>query len=245
MSAKGKQKKRKKLDVKENIENISSFIKADIRLSMSPKDYKDLILKMENGSKEILLLSKRLTVMFKSEEMIKEMAKRRFGEGSPHIEAYIDEHTRRKNSFFSALARGCKIYEIHNKVELEKYLQERLHVGIGQMGYEHIIQMVENWKRTMLEYPEQYFVALTEESIPFKYELVNSEWMVIHESVGAQSDQRMNALFINSKEIVEDVRKDFFAIWERTSVADKDKRKVIACVDKMIEEIKRKNEISE
>ncbi len=243
MSEKAKHKKKGK--IKDDTRSDFNFTKANIKLSMSPKDYKDLILKMENSSKEILLLSKRLTVMFKSESMIQEMAKKRFGEGSPHIEAYIDEHNLRKRSFFSALKRGCKIYEIHNKIELEKYLKERSHIGIGQMGYEYVIEMVENWKRTMQEYPQQYFVALTEESIPFKYELVNREWMVIHESVGAQSDQRMNALFINSKEIVEDVRKDFFAIWERTSNADKEKRNINAWIDKIVKSIKDKNEISE
>ncbi|NBJ00314.1 hypothetical protein D3Z62_09140 [Lachnospiraceae bacterium] len=246
MSEKAKhKKKRKKLEAKENTIDGFNFTKVNIRLSMSPKDYKELILKMENNSKEILLLSKRMTVMFKSELMIQEMAKKRFGEGSPHIEAYIDEHTLRKASFFSALESGCKIYEIHNKAELEKYLKERSHVGIGQVGYEHIIQMVKNWKKTMHDYPKQYFVALTEESIPFKYELVNREWMVIHESVGAQSDQRMNALFINSKEIVKDVRKDFFSIWERTNNVDKDKSNIDTWLDKIIKVIKGENEINE
>lgn len=245
MARKVKRKKDRKLIVKEDtIKNIG-FVESDVKLSMSPQDYKDIILEMEKDAKEIQLLSKRLTVMFKSEEMIHEMARKRFGDGSSHIEAYIDEHTRRKYSFFSALDSGCKIHEIHNKVELEKYLKERSHVGIGQMGYAHVLQMVENWKKAMSDYPNQYFVALTEESIPFKYELVNGEWMVIHESVGAQSNQRMNALFINSEEIVNQIRKDFFAIWDRTNREDRDRNSISAWIDKIIRELEEENEIRE
>lgn len=208
-----------------------------VYLTMSPKEYKEMILEVENDSKEILLLSKRLTVMFKSEEMIGEMAKKRFGEGSPHIAAYKDEHMRRKASFFKALDDGCQIYEIHNRAELENYIYKRKHVGIGSMDSRYILEMLENWKRTMHDYPNNYYVAITDESIPFKYELVNEKWMVIHESVGAQSDQRLNALIIHSDELIKNVRKDFFAIWERTSNENKEKSKIIEWIDKAIQEI--------
>lgn len=210
----------------------------NVLVSMSPSDYKELILEVEKDSKEILLLSKRLTVMFKSEEMIREMAKRRFGEGSPHIAIYKDEHMQRKAAFYRALDDGCKIYEIHNKTELENYLFSRKHIGIGQVNCKFILQMLESWKQALQNYPENYFVALTEETIAIKYELVNREWMVIHESVGAQSDQRMNALFINSKKVSEEIRKDFFTIWERTDNKFREKTYIINWIDEKIRVIK-------
>lgn len=214
-----------------------------ILVSMSPSDYKKFILEVEKDSKEILLLSKRLSVMFKSEEMIREMAQKRFGEGSPHIMAYKNEHMQRKTSFYKALDDGCKIYEIHNKTELEDYLFSRKHIGIGQMDYKYILQMLESWKQAMQNYPESYFVALTEETIPIKYELINKEWMVIHESVGARSDQRMNALFVYSKEAVEEIRKDFFSVWERTDNNYRDRLRIIAWIDKKIREIEEKEKL--
>lgn len=186
-----------------------------LKICMSPKDYKESIIKAEENAKEILLLPKRLTVMFKSQEMIEDMAQKRFGEGSPHIQEYVNEHMSRKVSFIQALNDGCKVYEIHNITELETYLNERKHVGIEKIDCKYIIGMLEEWKNVMLKY-ENYYVALTKESVPIKYELVNEEKLILHESTGVHSDGRMNALFITSKTALRNVKKDFFAIWERT-----------------------------
>lgn len=231
----GSEKKSKNSSKVENTKSLNSTV----TVSTSPSEYAELITKAEKGAEEILLLPKRLTVMFKSEEMIEEMARKRFGEGSRYIEKYISEHMSRKSSFKDILENGGKIYEIHNKNEIETYLKIRNHIGIGKIEQHHISTMLQKWKKAMSTYSNQYFVGLTDTAIPIKYELINSEKVVIHESTGTDTDQRMNALFITSKEVGEKIHEDFFKIWQGINQSDRDKDQLL----NWIERIRKENDL--
>lgn len=219
----GSEKKSKNSSKGEN----TKYLKSTVVVSTSPSEYAELITEAEKGAEEILLLPKRLTVMFKSDEMIEEMAIKRFGEGSHYIKKYIEEHMSRKSSFKNILENGGKIYEIHNKNEIETYLKIRNHVGIGIIEQHHISMMLEKWKNAMSKYSNQYFVGLTETTIPIKYELINCEKVIIHESTGTDTDQRMNALFITSKEVGKKIHKDFFTIWQGIDPSNRNKDQLI------------------
>lgn len=94
---------------------INQEAKARIEISMSPNDYKELILNAEKGAKTIWLMPKRMHVMFKSEAFIHYLAVKRFGTGSEYIQAYEDEHIARKSALYQGLNNGLVIHELHNK----------------------------------------------------------------------------------------------------------------------------------
>lgn len=206
--------------------------------SMTPSEYKELILRAEKDAKSILLLPKRLTVMFKSDEMIRDMARKRYGDGSPYVNAYVSEHTERKAAFYSKLDNGCKVYEIHNREELIKYLtKHQNHVGINQVDDNHVIEMLKLWKKAIVQYRDRYHVAFTDEPLPLKYELVDDRKFIIHESAGKKSLIRLNAIFVNSPEFGKRVHEDFFSIWERTDPEYKSSDYIISWIDDMIQKL--------
>ena len=206
--------------------------------SMTPSEYKELILRAEKDAKSILLLPKRLTVMFKSDEMIRDMARKRYGDGSPYVNAYVSEHTERKAAFYSKLDNGCKVYEIHDREELVKYLtKHQNHVGINQVDDNHVIEMLKLWKKAIVQYQDRYHVAFTDEPLPLKYELVDDRKFIIHESAGKKSLIRLNAIFVNSPEFGKRVHEDFFSIWERTDPEYKSSDYIISWIDDMIQQL--------
>lgn len=206
--------------------------------SMTPAEYKTLILQAEKDAQSILLLPKRLTVMFKSEEMIRDMAKKRYGDGSPYVQAYVSEHTERKAAFFNKLDNGCRVYEIHNRDELVRYLtKHQNHVGIKQVSDTHVIEMLNLWKKAITKYQDRYFVAFTDEPLPLKYELVDDTKFIIHESAGKNSLTRLNAIFVNSPEFGKRVHEDFFSIWERTDPEYKSSEYIISWIEGMIQQL--------
>lgn len=206
--------------------------------SMTPAEYKTLILQAEKDAQSILLLPKRLTVMFKSEEMIRDMAKKRYGDGSPYVQAYVSEHTERKAAFFNKLDNGCRVYEIHNRDELVRYLtKHQNHVGIKQVSDNHVIEMLNLWKKAITQYQDRYFVAFTDEPLPLKYELVDDTKFIIHESAGKNSLTRLNAIFVNSPEFGKRVHEDFFSIWERTDPEYKSSEYIISWIEGMIQQL--------
>jgi hypothetical protein len=196
--------------------------RANIKISMSPDDYKDLILDAEKDAKKIWMMPKRITVMFKSDAMIKEMATARFGdEGSKYFNPYVLEHTQRKASFLTSLTKGGIFYELHNEDDLIAYIKSKSHIGVDGIGNQHLIDMIMEWRRYLSAYPHHYFVRIINEKIPIKYEIIDNKKLIIHESVGADSGGRLNAIMIDSPSVVSKISSDFSNIWER---APKDKR---------------------
>ncbi len=218
------------------LEGIAFFLirkyssKALIKISMSPNDYKELILAAERNAKIIKLMPKRIHVMFKSPEFITFLAEQRFGPGSEYIQPYIDEHISRSSALLQALGHDLKMYEIHNKNELISYVQKRGHHGVSSIEKKHIIHMINEWKRIIGQYPDNYFVRLTEETIPLKYELIDDKKLVMHESVGTYSRDRFNAIFIESPSITQ-ISDDFAQIWERVPANERSRENIIKWID--------------
>ena len=185
-----------------------------VEISTSPADYKKLILDAERGAREIRMLPKRIHVMFKSREFIDYLAEKRFGAGSQYKQPYIDEHIARSSTLMQALGNGLVMYEIHNKANLIEYVQRRGHPGVDDIEIRYIREMILEWKRVLNQYPDNYFVRLTDELIPLKYELIDSSKLVMHESAGKNSRDRLNAIFIESQSVTEQIGKDFSKIWD-------------------------------
>lgn len=205
--------------------------KATIEISMSPNDYKELILNAEKEADTIWLMPKRIHVMFKSEAFIHYLAVKRFGVGSEYIKAYEDEHIERKLALYRGLNNGLVIHELHNKDNLIAYIKKQTHSGVDNIEKKYFIEMLNEWKRILELYPDNYFVRLTDENLPLKYELINEKRMVMHESIGGNSRDRFNAILIESPIIVKRVSNDFSQIWERIDSTHTDNQYMIEFID--------------
>lgn len=219
------------------IEGISYYLctkhetKATIEISMSPKDYKELILAAENGAKNIWFMPKRIHVMFKSQEFIHYLAEKRFGVGSEYIQDYENEHTARKAALYQGLNNGMIIHELHNKNDLTLYVKEKAHNGVNNIEKKYFIEMLNEWKRIMNQFANSYCVRLTEEYIPLKYEIIDGKKMVMHESVGSNSMDRLNAIFIENPIIVKKISNDFLQVWEKVNHNCRSNQSVIDFID--------------
>ncbi len=205
--------------------------KATIEISMSPKDYKELILAAENGAKNIWFMPKRIHVMFKSQAFIRYLAEKRFGIGSEYIQDYENEHIARKAALYQGLNNGMIIHELHNKNDLILYVKEKTHNGVNNIEKEYFIEMLNEWKRIMQLFPTSYCVRLTDEYIPLKYEIIDGKKMVMHESVGSDSRDRLNAIFMENPIIVKKISNDFLQVWERVNQNYRSNQSVIDFID--------------
>jgi hypothetical protein len=208
--------------------------KALINISMSPNDYKGLILSAEKGARIICILPKRIHVMFKTPAFIRYTAERRFGVGSEYIQAYEDEHTERKAALYQGLNNGLVIREMHNKKDLISYVNRRTHHDVKNIEKNHFIDMLNEWKRVLTQYPNNYHVRLTDENIPLKYELIDNKKMVMHESVGSNSRDRLNAIMIESPTVVSKISNDFSQVWERVSQETRSNTSIINFIDTVL-----------
>lgn len=208
--------------------------KALIEISMSPNDYKELILAAEKGARTIWFMPKRIHVMFKSPAFIHYLAEKRFGIGSEYIHAYEDEHIDRKAALYRALNNGMVIHELHNKNDLISYIKKKAHHGVDDIEKQYFVEMLNEWKRVLGQFPPCYCARLTDENIPLKYELIDKKKMVIHESVGSDSRDRLNAIMIENPTIVRKISNDFLQVWERVPSNDRNNQSVINFIDTVL-----------
>jgi len=211
--------------------NIKQDSKVLIEISMSPNDYKELILAAEKNAKTIWLMPKRIHVMFKSNSFIQYLAEKRFGCGSEYINAYINEHNTRKAALYTGLNNGLVIHELHNKKDLISYIKKKSHNGVGEIENEYFVEMLTEWKRVLKQFPSNYYVRLTDENIPLKYEIIDNKKMVMHESVGLDSRDRLNAILIDNQLIVSKIGNDFSQVWERVKPNYRNNQDVIDFID--------------
>lgn len=208
--------------------------KASIKISMSPNDYKVLVLSAEKDAKTIWLMPKRIHIMFKSEGFIHYLAEKRFGIGSEYIRSYEDEHIDRKAALYRGLNNGMNIRELHNKDDLISYIMKKTHSGVESVEKQYFIEMLEEWKRVLRLFPTNYCVRLTDENLPLKYELIDSKKMIMHESVGNNSRDRLNAIFIENRTIVSKISNDFSQIWERVPSDYRNNQSIIDFIDTVL-----------
>ncbi|HMN40405.1 MAG TPA: hypothetical protein PKE29_06130 [Phycisphaerales bacterium] len=197
------------------------FVDNQFLVSRSPAAYRDLIGELEAAAQRIDSFPKRLSVVFKSDRAITQIATQRFGRGSAMIEPYVEEHMLRRKTFYGNLARGAVVREIYAAEDLREYLL-RGHHGKGvELDRQDLAESVRLWRECMEAYPDNYLVAFTSERIPFKYEVVDSHAVVMHEAISGNDRDRLNAFAIVNAEIAGAFSRDFELVWERTPAADR------------------------
>lgn len=212
-----------------------SATSASLVVSTSQIQYSRLIVAHEHGAARIDRIPKRLSVLFKSEAAIAEIAAQRFGPGSSQVDAYVEEHAERKAQFFRQLQGGLRCREIYSMKELSGYLTSGFHGQTVRLDRVHLTSNVQNWLACLDQFPG-YMVALTSEAIPFKYEIVNGQTVVIHEAVGGNDRDRLNALFITSATVGRQYLQDFDLIWDRTDIAFRKPNIIANWIDNLMKE---------
>lgn len=191
---------------------------ASVVVSTSAIQYSYLIVAHEHGASRIDRIPKRLSVLFKSEDAVVDIAEQRFGPGSSQVDAYVREHRERKDQFYAQLSSGLVCREIYTKDELKSYFSTGLHGRLVHLAKEHIEANLTNWLNCLERY-SGYMVALTDEAVPLKYEVINRQTVVIHEAIGGNDRDRLNAIFITSVGAGQYFQNDFDLIWDRTPIA--------------------------
>lgn len=195
-------------------------------VSRSPKDYRELIVPAEHRATTLDRIPKRLSVVFKGTQTIRSIAVQRFGEGSTNVQHYLDEHEERTREFFASLRNGMICREIYSKQELKEYLRTGNHGSGTKIAKPDRLDNLSRWTNTIKLYP-QYSVALTNEKLPFKYQVIDSKIVVMHEAIGKNDRGRLNAVAISSESVAEGFLSDFDLIWDRVPPIDRDPDLVI------------------
>jgi hypothetical protein len=188
-----------------------------LTISTSAIQYSHLIVAHEHGATRIDRIPKRLSVLFKTEDAVVDIAEQRFGPGSTQIDAYVREHGVRKSQFYSQLRDGLICREIYSKAELESYVATGAHGRAVHLRNEHIQANLTNWLECLDRY-RNYMVALTDEAVPLKYEIINGQTVVMHEAVGGNDRDRLNAVLFTGVPSGRLFQNDFDLIWDRTAI---------------------------
>jgi len=210
-----------------------AFSTEQFRVSRSPAAYRDLIGELEASARRIDSFPKRLSVVFKSNQAITQIATQRFGRGSSMIEPYIEEHMLRRKSFHENLERGAIVREIYVADDLRAYLL-RGHHGKGvELDKQDLSESVNLWRECIEAYPHNYLVAFTTERIPFKYEVVDSRAVVMHEAISGNDRDRLNAFAIVNDEVARAFARDFELVWERTPAPNRSLDHILAFITEL------------
>lgn len=95
---------------------------------------------------------------------------------------------------------------------------------------ELIIKTLNLWKDAIL-HQDNYIVGVTEDPLPFKYEVVDRQIVIMHEAVDVSTLHRLNGLFIQGKGVSKRFMDDFEVIWERIKPKMRDKNELISWID--------------
>jgi hypothetical protein len=224
-------------------EQLSNLVGSDlnnavtVRTAMSPAQYKELVLTLEGEATRIDRLPKRIFVVFKSPEIIRSIAEQRYGIGSNHVGHYVQEHHERSAKFFSALGRGMVCREIYNKSEVITYVQSRKHGRNVTLTNAQIEETLVRWRDAILSQPH-YLVGLTDDRLPFKYELIDGTHFIMHEAIGQNDEGRMNAFCITGVEFCKKPISDFEIIWNSIPRASREPKNVAKWIEKVLREQK-------
>ena len=202
-----------------------------VRLCASSAQFADMILEVESDADRIDRMVKRVSAVFKDPDAVREIAERRFGPGSRQASVYLHEHSERHRIFIDRLAREqltCR--EIYQEDELRQYVEGRQH-GIGIVLDQQVVKRtVEGWLECIQTY-DRYWVGLTDEPIPLKYQVFGGSRVVLHEAAGSMDGQRLNAIVIEGEEGVTGFQADFDQVWERIPSARRSKPAVVEFIE--------------
>ncbi len=180
------------------------------------ESYKTAINEAEGGAKELLYIQHRIAPYFKTDNAINFIASARFGKGSPNFESYTAEHHGRRQAFYRFLADGGVYREIFPRERLLRYVSTGTHAdNQWPLPAEEIVMLLTGWKDTLLRYPN-FRSAISDESIPIKYHIVDQNLVVLHEPVGKGDVFRLNSVFVHGERTNHSFREDFEIIWSMT-----------------------------
>ena len=199
-------------------------------VTRSSAEYATLIISFEREAVSVDRMVKRISAAFKTPEEVKSIAEQRFGPGGSAIQPYLDEHRERHRTFVERLqTNSMTCREIYNLTELRDYLKHGHHGADVAIAPNHLRATALEWLRALDTYP-QYFVGLTNELIPIKYQLFNGSAVIVHETAGKLDSQRLNSIIIRDPKAVEGIRVDFARVWERIPYEMRDKKRVSAFI---------------
>jgi hypothetical protein len=199
-----------------------------VEVTSSPREYKDRILNVEADASTIDRIPKRISVVFKDERTVIEIAEQRFGEGSSSIEHYVTEHRQRREQFLSALVEGrLRCREIYNKAELLAYVSTRRHGKTVDLSLSAMGRTIKDWVDA-IDSHQHYFVGLTDDPLPFKYQIVNGLTVSMHEAIGTADSHRLNGLLITSGAVAQKFQQDFEVVWDRIAPSERTRASVVA-----------------
>jgi len=183
--------------------------------SCSSTQYTDFVISEEKKARELIILPKRLNTAYKPHNMIVEIAEQRYGHGInvAGYNKYIDGHMERSRQFFDFLESGKVYYELFDKHTLIEYVQGMHHNGIKNLNNKYMVEMLKKWKETIKKYPNNYFIGLVDAILPFKYEIFDRKIVSMHETVGRHAKNRVSALVIREKSVVNNLVNDFETMW--------------------------------
>lgn len=211
--------------------SLGHLPRSTVRLCSSSAEFAKVILEVESDADQIDRMVKRVSAVFKDPDAARDIAERRFGPGSRQASAYLHEHSERHRIFIDRLAReklACR--EIYQEDELRRYAEGRQH-GIGIVLDRQVVQRtVEGWLECVQTY-DRYWVGLTDEPIPLKYQVFGGSRVVLHEAAGSMDGQRLNAIVIEGEEGVAGFQADFDQVWERIPAARRSKPAVVDFIE--------------
>ena len=204
--------------------------------SCSSVQYTDFVLSEEKKAQELIILPKRLNTAYKPRKMIEEIAEQRYGHGInvAGYNKYINGHMERAQQFFDFLESGKIYYELFNKHTLIEYVQGMHHNGIKSLNSKYMLEMLEKWKDTIKRYPNNYFIGLVDAILPFKYEIFDRKIVSMHETVGRHAKNRVSALIIREKDVVNSLVNDFETLWNTLDPEECTSECVCAWIDEYL-----------
>lgn len=204
--------------------------------SCSSEQYTDFVLFEEKKAQELIILPKRLNTAYKPRKMIEEIAEQRYGHGIniAGYNKYINGHMARSQQFFDFLENGKIYYELFNKHTLIEYVQGMHHNGIKNLNSKYMLEMLEKWKDTIKRHPNNYFIGLIDAILPFKYEIFDRKIVSMHETVGRHAKNRVSALIIREKDVVNNLVNDFEMLWNALDPEECTSEYVCAWIDEFL-----------
>lgn len=201
---------------------IESEISSGITVFTSNKDYNENINPLELNATEIITLTKRVNIVFKPDMLIHEIAESRFGHESFEIEKknnydiYVEAHKIRKRAFLDYLDAAKPYYELYCATDLKQYLRTFYHNGVDNLDKKYLKEELIAWMETIRKYDNYHVIICEQEGvvIPIKYKIYDRKIVVIHDSVGAHPQNRVNSYLISDEKAVKSFVKDFEVLWQ-------------------------------
>lgn len=191
-------------------------VELQVRAITRADEYNAAIEALEIPARRVVKTLQRFNTVFKDEELSREVARQRYGAESPLYRTYVSTHGRRRQEFFLKLEGGNLHHrEILSLVSIREWLREPVHPAASKLRRDLVERQVQNVIDTLHRFPHHYSLALSEEDHPFRYAVIDSKTVVLHEAIGATDMHRVNSLFITENSAIEAFEEEFELVWQR------------------------------